>query len=329
MKHQIKKWPGYIPPEKNELLSSWLIRIIRSHYTRPFTFSHHYFNGYSLLARDIDKYLPEEIIKLISNYSYLSIEDIKKLQITSYESVVYENNFESNFLPGITNTGIYHRTKKHNGLLICGSCLGKKIYFKKNWRLLSSILCVECEVYLTDHCPNCNSPIDFQRRCIGRQSDYINSPLYSCWNCDFDFRKINHPVINKHHLKYQRYIDKTIENGYNKHTQYSFLYFNILFLFLQKFRTTSGNWNRVHSALMSEFKIENNIITKLDYKAYQLSPLSLRTELLPIIFFLLENWPIRFTKFIKKHKLRYSDFSKDLNHRDPLPFWFQTVFNDI
>lgn len=327
--NRINKWPGYIPPEQDELLSSWMIRLIRAHYTRPFTFSEHYFNGYNILARDTDKYLPEEIIKSISDKSYLSIRDIKQLQLIRYEGIVYENYLEPNFTIGITNVGVYHRTKRHNGLLVCGKCLSKKVYFKKQWRLLSSIICTECNSYLADHCPDCKSPIDFQRHAIGRQNDYINSPLYLCWNCRYDYREIYLPVTNTKHMKYQLYIDKTIHNGYNRHTQYSFEYFKVLFLFLQKFKTTEGTWARVHQALIKEFKIDNEIILELDYKTYQLSPLKLRITILPLIYFLLENWPNRFVRFVKKYRIRCSDFSKDFKHPNQLPFWFQKTFNEF
>ncbi|WP_106791152.1 TniQ family protein [Aquimarina sp. Aq78] len=316
-------WPGYIPPKKDELLSSWLFRNSREHKIKPFSFILYYLNKSNLWTRDMDKWLPHDTIRQISNYTPLSKNQINSLQLTSYKNIIFEESSNYAFIEGVLNLGIYHRARKRKGLLACPGCLTKDPYFKKSWRLLSSIICLDCSCHLIDSCIKCNEPIVFQRLSIGDKNDYFELPVYLCWNCKYDLRLSYVAVSDNEKLltEYQYYINKTIKKGYNIHSQYSFLYFKILFLILRKSCTKSETWNRVRNGMKKEFNIKHTE----QYRSNQFSSLSYRKVILPLIYTLLDKWPINFIKFCKSNNIRYSDFSKDNNK---LPFWFYKIFKE-
>lgn len=311
--------PGYVPPEKDELLSSWIFRLSYTHKIKPYSFTKFYFDDSTIWSRDIDKYIPFNILQRLSSITPLSISQLQSLQLTSYQGILFDGSLNTSVTEGIgiTNLGIYHRIRKRYGLYLCPRCLNKKAYYKKSWRLLSSVACLDCRCYLIDRCPECYNPIVFQRLGIGKKDLYEEKPLYLCWSCNYDLRKgvreISVPLI----INYQQYIDDTIKHSYNSHSQYSFLYFKVLLLFFKKIYTTSSSWNRIKKAFVNEFGINLK-----EEKSMSLG-IEERAIIFSFIHLILSNWPNNFIPFIKKYKLRYSDFSKDI---DVLPFWFYEVF---
>ncbi|HAT3994296.1 TPA: TniQ family protein [Elizabethkingia anophelis] len=311
--------PGYIPPERDELLSSWLFRLSYAHKIKPYSFTKFYFEDSAIWNRDIDKYIPFNVFQRLSSITPLTLSQLHNLQLTSYQDIVFEGLLNTSVTEGmgITNLGIYHRTRNRYGLYVCPGCLNKKAYYKKSWRLLSSVVCMDCRCYLIDRCPDCHNPIVFQRLGIGNKDRYEEKPLYLCWSCNYDLRsdikEVNAPLI----VNYQQYINDTVKHSYNEHTQYSFLYFKVLLLFLKKICTTSSNWSRIKKAFISEFGI--------NLKGERSMSLGIedRAIIFSYIHVILSEWPNNFIPFIKKYKLRYSDFSKDTT---TLPFWFYEVF---
>lgn len=313
--------PGYSPPFEDELLSSFLFRLSYNHSIKPFSFTKYYFQSDILWTRDIDKYIIPSIKEQLKEITPLTINDIENLQLSSYQDLVYNNDINSSFTSGISNLGIYHRKRKAHALYACPNCLELKPYFKKSWRLLTSIICTNCNIHLIDACPQCSSPIIFQRVDIGSKNIYNNHPIYLCWNCSFDLRKTTQTLATTLEIEYQHYINKSINLGYNNHSQYSFLYIKVLLIFLNKINTKSKNWNRVKNAIIKEYLLEKDI-TNL---TFNIQSISNRILLLPIIYKLLQKWPINFVLFCKKNKIRYSDFSKDNND---IPYWFYKAFKE-
>ncbi|WP_407517826.1 TniQ family protein [Elizabethkingia anophelis] len=313
--------PGYIPPEPDELLSSWIFRLAYAHKIKPYSFAKFYFNDPTLWSRDVDKEISPEILLKLCAVTPLTKFQIQKLQLTSYQDILYEGELRKSITVGngLTNLGIYHRIRKRFGLFACPGCLRKKAYYKKHWRLHSSIICIDCNCYLIDRCPKCLNPIVFQRLAIGKKDLYEEKPIYLCWYCNHDLSTEKKIVIDSLALDYQDYIDGTILNAFNLHSQYSFLYFKVLYLFYQKIYTRSHNWLRVKMAFVNEFDLDLKKISinNLD------SSIEERAKLLPCIYLVLKDWPYNFISFAKRHHLRYSDFSKDSM---VLPFWFYEIF---
>lgn len=312
--------PGYIPPEEDELLSSWIFRLSRAHKMKPFSFTKFCLDEPNLWNRDFDKYYNPNLVSLLTNSTPLTTENIKNLHLISYQDIVFNSKINDAFTEGILNLGIIHRNRKNKGLLACPSCLSKKEYYKKSWRLLSSVVCTDCCCNLIEDCPNCKSPIVFQRLDIGKKDVYSEEPMYLCWKCHFDLRT-QYTTIDKNSLviKYQKYINETINKGYNNHTQYSFTYFSVLFSLLRKSRASSSKFFRVREAFIKEFSIDSSEFCTHNFEL----SLALRREILPLIYLLLSDAQNLFIPFCVKHFIRPSDIKSD---GMTLPFWIYNLF---
>lgn len=314
-------WPGYQPPMRDELLSSWIFRNSIEHKIKPFSFTKFYLKTSSFWTRDVDKFITKEVFTLLQHQTPLLKGEIKAMQLGSYQDIIYNGELLTSYSQGISNLGIYHRKRRQNGLLVCPRCLSEEPYFKKKWRLLTSVGCLNCKTYYIDSCPNCNSPIIFQRLAIGDKSLYKEYPLYVCWKCHYDLRRFKQVKLPAKVIKYQEYIDDTIERKYNQHVDYSFLYFDVLHLFLKRVQSSSNLWIRIRDAFVKEFKLKNQELYKRSlFPSYQL-----RSEILPLIYKLLEDWPHYFISFCKKYSIRYSDFSRGDTQ---LPYWFYKGFTN-
>lgn len=315
--------PGYIPPNIDELFSSWIFRLAIAQKLKPFTFTKFYFNETAFWNRDVDKFLYWPVIHELSKITPLSTDEILKHHLVSFSGIVFNGIISPSFTLGITKLGIFHRMRTINGLVVCTGCLEKHSYFRKHWRLMTSLICLECNKFLIDQCPCCHSPIVFQRLEIGDKSNFKELPVYLCWKCGYDLRKINNNIEQKSLLiEYQRKIDSCIDLGFTDQTGYSFLYFQVLLVILSKSQSKSKNWMRVREAFVKELKLNISSQHKFDVHLN----LQSRIELLPNIFYLLEDLENRFVPFCKKYNLRYSDFAKDV---DNLPFWFSRIFKEF
>lgn len=306
-------WPAYIPPFENEIFSSWFMRLCKSHDIKSHSFAKFYFENESIWNRDIDLYPSENLLSQIVNYTPMTIDNVREMFLQSYKDIVY--NITST---GSINTlGIFHRKRKKFGMLFCPGCLSEENkYYRKNWRLVTSIVCTKCNLYLQDRCPNCQFPVCFHRLETGYKSSILNFSLDICFNCKKSICQKFTSATNES-LLYQNYIDKTISIGFNDKTAYSFTYFQILYLFQTRMYTQSKSWSRIKNAIENEFSLNSQ--TKFFFSDF--NNLNQRKESLYISYYLLEFWPTRFIDFYIKYGLNYSEFTKDKH----LPFWFTDV----
>lgn len=312
-------WPGYIPPEKDEIFSSWFVRLCSEHKIKSHSFSKYYFNNTPIWNRDIDLYCPPLIIKKIKAFTFLSDPQIRNLFLSSYHGLLFNENKDR--LLTINPLGIIHRKRKLNGLRYCPGCVDdEKVFFRKSWRLSTSLICTNCNLMLLDSCPTCKSPICFYRLETGYKNSLLEFPLNKCWNCKNNLH-INHSKIpaDDSFSQYQRYIDDTINNGYNDKTQYSFQYFYMLISLQKKIITKSTGWSRIKNAAITEFE---SIFYNVDFDDKNLC--LLRNSLLAS-YLILQKSPTTFKTFCTDYNLRLSDFTKDL---DSVPFWFIKTFRD-
>lgn len=308
-----KIWPAYIPPFEDEIFSSWFMRICQSHEIKSHSFSKFYFNNYNIWNRDIDLYGSNDLIYEIEKNTPLSFQDIKNTFLHSYEDIIYNCN-----PTGLINTlGIVHRKRKNFGMLFCPGCLSKENkFYRKSWRLTTSIVCTSCCINLEDRCPYCKNPICFHRLETGYKKSILIDSLDTCFFCKKSICE-NFTPAEPIFLTYQGYINNTISQSYNDKTQYSFTYFQILSLFLTRIYTNSKSWSRIKKAIETEFC--NFIPANLTFN--NINSLEQRRISLYISYLLLESWPDKFIDFYVRYNLNVSEFTKDKN----LPFWFTDI----
>ena len=209
-------FPYYLPPEKDELFTSWFCRLSNNHDVKTNTFIQNYFGrNVPFWNRDIDVLEPENIINIMVKHTPLRIENIHEMFLRNYEGFAYYKYHHDGTIRNILPLGINHRKRKQFGQQCCTKCLSMgTVYFKKSWRLITSVVCTECNQLLIDRCYKCGSPITYYRvnmKSFSNLSTMEFQPLFLCSNCNTDLRKYEpNRIPTKLELDYQKYIDNSI-----------------------------------------------------------------------------------------------------------------------
>lgn len=182
-------------PQKNELLSSWLVRIARLHDTKTTSFTNMHFKEYPkniIWQRDLDIWCPETLITRLSQKSHLSKEQIFKMTLRSYEGKLREHIHGKTRTHFIQSLGNYCHIKRNGGLRFCPECLkeDKIPYFRKEWRLSFYTACTKHQCFLHNRCPTCNSPLTISK-------SYNENDFTFCYKCGTDLKQIKTYGINE------------------------------------------------------------------------------------------------------------------------------------
>lgn len=310
-------WACYVVPYKDELFTSWYMRLSQSHMSKSHSFGKYYFKNQNFWNRDLDNMPTQELKNIIYNNAPLDYQDIENMFLTSYQYFLFENHNPTGFTSGILPLGIQHRKRKHNGLLYCPICLRSKGYYKKQWRLLVSYVCCECQVLLKDSCPNCDNPICFHRLEQGEKAKILIPAMNICYHCTADLSQI-YVKATKEQVSDQQKIYDILTKGYSVNIHYSFSYFYLLLNIANLISRKSSIWGRLRNACESEFGLlaEN----KGNFHTWSIE------ERLPIITIackIIDDY--KFLKYlITNYNLRLSEFNKD--HK--LPYSFEKIFKD-
>ncbi|WP_071605110.1 TniQ family protein [Anaeroarcus burkinensis] len=322
-------WPLHLPPQDNELLSSWLFRLSRTFDLKVQTFSHCSFPNYQLWNRDIDKNAPDGLLRILSDNTGLPFSTVKNTTLATYEGYLFSEPLSAGLSRWFLPLGIYHRTRKRLGLQFCPQCFTEDPipYYRRSWRIITSTLCPRHKIQLNDCCPNCKAPVVFFR------IDYINrySPteldLTTCFNCGFDLRNApSIPICNQSLLRFSSKLTRAQENGYvlvGKDLVYSVSYFLVIYqllklLLLDKYSIRLRNYveNKTKCYLNKEIISGNPRVNFLSL--YQ------RQHGLFLISWLLKDWPINFLRSVTESGMTRSRLLKDMLS---VPYWFDTVLS--
>lgn len=245
-------FPLILQPFKDELFTSWLCRLSINHGVKPHTFAVNYLgNDFSLFNRDLDLYPPKKILNFFSSHcpEYFNIS---QLFLQSYEGYAFESFHDrTGYISNVLPIGIEHRKRKRFGIQFCPSCLRKHGYFKKQWRLITSVICVECKEYLIDRCPCCEFPIAFHRVFGNGNSSGVNGrKITECYECGSKLylKQTNLQIPNNAEIEFQQFMDDTLNLGFNRFSNYSFSFFKTFLFLAFKLRSNRSN-NRFRSCL--------------------------------------------------------------------------------
>lgn len=249
-------FPYFIKPEEKELFSSWFCRMAINHGVKPQTFSLNYLGReLPIWTRDVDLFPRSNLIQFIAAHTPLDNSRIFDMFLSSYKTIIF--NKANAFTQNILALGIHHRKRKRKGLMFCWKCLGSKnIYYRKDWRLISSIVCVDCEEFLQDSCPNCLSVVAFHRINMSNNISVMKfKPLNLCSNCGFDLsNSILKIKPSNQDLNYQIEINKIIDQGFKNYKISSESYIRTL-LYLTRKIGSSSKHNPFRKVFLNTYKI--------------------------------------------------------------------------
>lgn len=296
---------------KEELFSSWIYRMSLECNTKPIPFVNSCFGRQvSFWNRDLDLIIPDGIINTIVNHTPLTKREVINMSLQKYSGMAFERLKLNSYNSNVGLIGIRHRKRKKYGLSYCPGCVSKN-YYKTSWRLLTSLVCLDCEEHLRDRCPNCKHPISFHRINIGLRKK-VTKDLFYCYNCKFDLRiKKSKPSYKE--LNYQRFINETLLKGYNHISNYSFSYINVLLLLSSKLKTTNE---------LNQFKINFQKFYKMkvpsEKSIFNFLPIDVRRKVLVKVNEMLMDWPNTFMKIYNLKKFNNSHLVDNLNK---MPYW--------
>ncbi|AMR42379.1 TniQ family protein [Elizabethkingia anophelis] len=311
-------FPAYLPPFKEELFSSWYCRLAISHGVKPLTLVKNNFDyNAPIFNRDIDNMGPKYLIDFLYLHTPLYRKSIRNLFLESYAGTYFSDNSENR--NNILALGLNHRDRKRFGTMCCPKCLRKSPYYKKEWRLFTSIVCTRCNSYLIDRCPSCEKPISYHRIYnSGNQSiPDFSMPFTLCWYCKKNLASIESGQPTEKELRYQRYINKTLKDGYNEYSNYSFSFIRGIIILCRASRSKKFK-QRLGKLLQSIYKVEFYPIEK----AISLWSHKERLETLPYIFKFIEDAEIL------KEEREYFKISRSYLGQDiTIDFWLLSLLN--
>lgn len=315
--------PNFVAPEKDELFSSWLFRNAFKHHVTIDNFTQSYIgNSLKIWRKDIDIQPTCDIITFCDQKTPLKRQDLISLFLISFEDNYYPSNkiYDTTrfFLPLTIN----NRTHINFGQQFCPRCLSKETtYYKKNWRLITSIVCEKCKCLLHDRCPNCNSPISFFKNNYGIKNNFASSkPIYYCSCCSFNLAKSSITKASQEDLEFQKFINDSIENGYNNLTQYSFTYIEVLLLIAQrvKGKYKKNNLNSLFNHLFRK-EIKLNSIPIRNWSIDE------RIEILSLVNKFLTKKPDEIRALFNTYGIMRSHI---VYHSSKTPYWFELLFQN-
>jgi len=143
--------------------------------------------------------------------------------------------------------------------------------------------------------------------------------LCYCSECNYDLRKGT--LLNKKptetEIKYQHFIDLTIENGYNSIANYSFLFINGIQLLAKRLRSSKKN-NSFRHCTLKHFNINLSIIDK-NFSYWSLEE---RRETLFIIYMLLENYPNVISNIFESGSVMMTGI---YGEKERIPYWLENL----
>jgi hypothetical protein len=195
-----KLWTAHPHPHRDELLSSWLVRVAHANGLKVQTFCAQEFgNKYQIWSRDIDRLSPAWLIETMSSKTRTPIERVWATTLLGYEGRLYDKYHSASQLRWILPLQIYHRKRRGYGLQFCPNCLREESepYYRRSWRVALFTFCPKHDVMLCDRCPSCGNGIVFHRLEPGKP-DLIDGPsMQCCWFCGFDLCNTPSVPVNK------------------------------------------------------------------------------------------------------------------------------------
>ncbi|EHZ2908336.1 TniQ family protein [Vibrio parahaemolyticus] len=323
--------PIHPQPQKNEILSSWITRLaVENGY-----YSHAFFKKLLefdevIFCRDVDRLDSPRLIKILAKATGKIYDEIDDLKISTFQGEVFEKLNLSGNTRWILPLGIYHRTKRRNGMVYCPLCLreDKIRYFRKSWRLAFITLCHKHQCILWDHCHHCKATVDYQRLGIGsRKYELPVKDLGLCYNCHKPLW--NAPVqyltlkLDLLSTPYRKFLvafndNKPITSQLSQ--PLNLQVFNGLWVLVG--RIMSRRATEVRARIFKETGID--LLLSSHRVSFEYLPIEQRRNILITILYYMEDWPIRFIDLVRETKFTLSTFT---DNTDKLPFWLSSVIH--
>lgn len=318
-----------MPPYEDELASSWLARNALFYGMKPSQLSRLIYENSDLWKSDMDVYIRDENIDILSKKLNVNRGLIQKATIFHSCDHFYPKSGKTPQIRWVMPIGI-GASKKRFGLQYCSECLREDRetpYFRKYWRLAFMTACVKHRVQLQDRCPRCAEPISLKR-----PKKQLDSVLFSmedlafCSKCDFDLRDLESTYAEDQELRINEIHHQLLVTGYGVVGGVVFNYSNLYFEGARRILTllvSNPKGEKLYSQLLIFLQGDNisqREVTK--QSEVEITPIKLRRTGLKMLYCLLMDWPNKFKVACWLVKVTTNDiYSTSLS----FPFWLDDI----
>jgi len=216
-----------VHPFYNEIFSSWFFRTAIANGTDPKSLALAVWKQNSLWYRDLDKYIPHDLIIQLSSQTILSYQQIENLTLAPMINKLAPNSLANKYKWGLLLPLGQKGLIRTNGLQFCPKCLAEDIpYIRKEWKMAWSVACSTHNIQLLLACEKCNHVFS------PHTLSYEQKNIYLCTNCNYDLRKSKTKQANKNAIKFQNILSQLAFNNQEQQISFSLQFKNNQDLFL-------------------------------------------------------------------------------------------------
>lgn len=318
-------WPVHIKPFEDELLSSWLIRLVRANFVSHRTFFELAMPKKVDRNKDIDRSVDTETLMVFAAKTGTGFECAYKTTLRAYEGFLYEKHNIQGNTNWIMPIGIHGGAKMRYGLQCCPQCLSEgEPYFRRSWRLAFVTCCVHHEKMLVDRCPECGDSISFRNTLIEKES------ITFCKQCGHDLRD-SHPVAaSKRLLSIQRKLISTVDTGWIMLINYGLIYSHLYFLVLHKITRllcVGKRARRFRKIVQQELGLQRLVEVFAEANSHiERLCVADRATLIEAAIGLLDDWPDRIVRICKICGFGKTEITR---YMPVIPFWFAEAVDQL
>jgi hypothetical protein len=227
-------WPVRPRPREDELLSSWLQELARSHGQKLQAFCDCVFgNNHQIWNRDIDRLAPSWLLDALAQGSGVPHRAIMATTFSDYKGTLYRKQRTSGQLRWILPLQMYHRKHLGFGMQYCSRCLAsdKEPYFRRRWRVAYYTFCPHHHCLLRDRCWQCSATVAFHRRELGKPKVLSTGPMSICHSCGYDLRlapRLRIPTYDREAHQETVRLLKSLESNHQNVSQFDLDFHGIL-----------------------------------------------------------------------------------------------------
>lgn len=313
-----KRWPAHPHPYRDELLSSWLVRIAHANGLKIQTFCNHEFGAnYQIWNRDIDRLSPTWLIEAMSKKTCTPLKRVWETTLLGYEGKLYEKQLASGQLRWIIPLQIYHRKRLGHGIQFCPRCLAgdEEPYYRRAWRVALYTFCPRHDVMLLDRCPQCDNGVAFHRQELGRPDVTETASLACCWYCGFDLSLASvEPVQkwNKYTFQSWGQVLRLIDKGTKSSMQFDYSKLAVLHHFCVLLASTRLA-PKLKDYLLTKTKVPILDLAESS-QSFESRIINERQYVVGLSWWLLGRWPSRLISAWINKAIRYNELLKDFRH---------------
>lgn len=181
-----RHWNIRLPPQPDELLTSWLHRMAIANGYVDHSFCREMFGRHQIWTRDADRHFPRDQLPVLESWTGVSVSRLESMMLSSAIARMSGSDVIGGIAPWVLPLGVYHRVRRAFGVQFCPACLGEEpAYVRMAWRLAWVTTCPQHKCLLHDQCPGCGTPFMFHRT-----RPWLFGAI-PCVNCGVDLSIVN------------------------------------------------------------------------------------------------------------------------------------------